>query len=126
VLAVAESFPVVDYQTWTRCERLIPHALVCAADIDRWGMTFWEARNLLFQIGHYFYQRGQYWETEPLWKSVLAIYEQVLGLEHPSTLGYLNNIAELYRNQGKYEQAGPLYQRANNLRVGTWCRASRN
>ena len=60
VRAVEQSFPEVDYQTWTRCERYIPHALLCATHIDHWSMTFWEARNLLFQTGKYFYQRGQY------------------------------------------------------------------
>src|SRR5260370_36745659 len=82
VRAVAQSFPEVDYQTWTRCERSIPHVLLCAAHMDRWRMTFPEARNLLLQAGYYFYQRGQFWETEPLWKSVLATRERVLGPEH--------------------------------------------
>ena len=116
VRAVAQSFPEVDYQTWTRCERYIPHVLVCAAYIDRWSMTFPEARNLLLQGGYYFYQRGQYRETEPLWNSALAMCERVLGPEHPETLSTVNNLAELYRNQGKYELAGPLYQRALEAR----------
>jgi tetratricopeptide (TPR) repeat protein len=112
VRAVEQSFPEVDYQTWTRCERLIPHALLCAAHINRWRMTFWEARNLLFQTGKYFYQRGQYWEAEPFWKRYLAICEQVLGPEHPDTLSTVNNLANLYYDKGEYEQAEPLYQLA--------------
>jgi tetratricopeptide (TPR) repeat protein len=116
VRAVEQSFPEVDYQTWTRCERLIPHALLCAAHLDYWGMTFWEARTLLLQTGYYFYQRGQYWEAEPLWKSALTICEEMLGPEHPDTLSSLNNLAILYHSQGKYEQAKPLYQRALEAR----------
>jgi tetratricopeptide (TPR) repeat protein len=112
VRAVAQSFPEVNYQTWTRCERYIPHVLLCAAQMDQWRMTFPEARNLLNEAGKYFYQRGQFKEAEPLLKILLALCEQVLGPEHPNTLGSLNNLAELYRNQGKYEQAEPLYQRA--------------
>jgi len=112
VRAVGQSFPEVDYQTWTRCERLISHALLCAVYIDHWNMTFWEALNLLLQLGYYFYQRGQYREAEALWKRRLAKCEQVLGSEHPNTLGSLNNLALLYRALGKYEQAEPLYQRA--------------
>jgi tetratricopeptide (TPR) repeat protein len=112
VLAVSQSLPEVDYQTWTRYERLIPHALLCAAHIDQWRMTFWEAQHLLYQIGQYFYQLGQYREAEPLWKSALAIYEQVLGPEHTYTLNSLNNLAILCKNQGKYEEAEPLFQRA--------------
>jgi tetratricopeptide (TPR) repeat protein len=112
VRAVEQSFPEVNYQTWSRCERLIPHALVCAAHIDHWHMTFWEAQNLLFQTGNYFLQRGQYWEAEPLFKSALANCEQALGPEDPDTLSAANNLALLYEIQGKYEQAEPLYQRA--------------
>ncbi len=116
VRAVAQSFPEVNYQTWTRCERLIPHALLCATHIDHWSMTFWEARNVLNEAGKYFYQRGQYREAEPFWTRYLAICEQVLGPEHPDILGSLNNLALLYRKQGKYEQAEPLYQRALTTR----------
>jgi tetratricopeptide (TPR) repeat protein len=112
VRAVEQSFPEVNYQTWTRCERFIPHVLLCAAHIDHWNMTFWEARNLLYRAGTYFVQRGQYWEAEPLRKSELVISERVLGPEHPDTLGSLNNLAILHWNQGKYEQAEPLYQPA--------------
>jgi tetratricopeptide (TPR) repeat protein len=112
VRAVEQSFPEVSHLTWTRCERYIPHALLCAAYIDRWSMTFPQAKALLFEAGYYFYQWGQFWEAEPLWNSVLAICERVLGPEHPDTLSSLNSLAELYRNQGKYELAAPLFQRA--------------
>ncbi len=112
VRAVEQSFPEVDYQTWTRCERLIPHALLCAIHIDRWNMTFWEVRKLLYQVGTYFYQRGQYWEAESLRKRELTICERVLGPEHPNTLSTVNNLAGLYDVQGKYEEAETLYQRA--------------
>lgn len=44
--------------------------------------------------------------------STLAIREKTLGPEHPDTALTLNNLAMLYSNQGKYEEAVPLYQRA--------------
>ncbi len=45
-------------------------------------------------------------------KRALAIYEQQLGLSHPDTALSLNNLAMLYRSQGKYVQAKPLYEQA--------------
>ena len=42
----------------------------------------------------------------------LRIHEQVQGPEHPETATTLHELARLYLNQGKYEQAEPLYQRA--------------
>ena len=43
--------------------------------------------------------------------ATLAIREQALGKDHPDTAQSLNNLAGLYYEQGKYEQAEPLLQR---------------
>lgn len=42
----------------------------------------------------------------------LHIRETVLGSEHHDTASSLTNLADLYKAQGKYEQAEPLYLRA--------------
>jgi tetratricopeptide (TPR) repeat protein len=36
----------------------------------------------------------------------------VLGKEHPDVASSLNNLAELYQDQGNYSQAEPLFQRS--------------
>jgi tetratricopeptide (TPR) repeat protein len=41
----------------------------------------------------------------------LAIYESVLGTEHPSTATTYNNIALVYTNQGKYDEALKWYRK---------------
>ena len=46
----------------------------------------------------------------------MAIREAVLGGEHPDTAVSLNNLAGLYKSQGRYEEAEPLYQRALAIR----------
>ena len=35
--------------------------------------------------------------------------EAILGDDHPDTLSSINNLAALYRSQGKYDKAEPLY-----------------
>ena len=40
----------------------------------------------------------------------------MLGPDHPDTALSLNNLAVLYDNQGKYDKAEPLYQRALTIR----------
>ena len=47
-----------------------------------------------------------------MYQRALAIEEKALGPEHPDVATSLNNLAELYRDQGKYGEAEPLYQRA--------------
>jgi tetratricopeptide (TPR) repeat protein len=39
----------------------------------------------------------------------LALRKAILGASHPDTLQSMNNLANLYENQGKYDEAEPLY-----------------
>jgi tetratricopeptide (TPR) repeat protein len=40
------------------------------------------------------------------------MHEKAFGQDHPNVAISLNNLAELYRAQGKYSEAEPLYKRA--------------
>ncbi len=42
--------------------------------------------------------------------------EKALGPEHPDVAQSLNNLAELYRAQGNYAEAEPLYQRSLTIK----------
>ncbi len=116
VRAVSEVFPSGEFETWTDCERCLPHAQICADYIKQNGMNFPEAAQLLNQVGYYFYKRGQYKQAEPLLQLCLQIREQALGQEHPETARILTNLGRLYFVQGKYDQAELLLQRALALR----------
>jgi len=112
VRMVNESFPFDEVAPWPQSQRYLPHARICATAIAHENMQFFEAMNLLNNVGVYFSNRGQYREAEPLFQRALEIRERVLGPQHPDMANSLNNLANLYSDQGKYEQAEPLYQRA--------------
>src|SRR5579883_2813991 len=116
VLAVEEAFPSVDFSAWPVCERLLPHALVCATWIEQVPIATPAAARLLNLTGSYLHDRGDYAQAEPLYRRALTIREQALGPLHPLTATSLNNLAELYHAQGKYAHAEPLYQRARTIR----------
>jgi tetratricopeptide (TPR) repeat protein len=67
------------------------------------------------------YQQGRYSEAEPYAKEALRLGTEEFGPNDPSTAALLNNLAELYRAQGKYaeEALGPEHpdvaQSLNNL-----------
>jgi tetratricopeptide (TPR) repeat protein len=50
-------------------------------------------------------------EAELLYKRSQAIWEKTLGPDHPNTALSLNNLAELYRLQGRYADALPFVKR---------------
>jgi hypothetical protein len=53
-----------------------------------------------------------YGEAEPLYQEALQVRREVLGPRHPGTLTSLDNLAALYRDQGRYGEAEPLHQEA--------------
>eukprot|EP00633_Aureoumbra_lagunensis_P002866 CAMPEP_0197302774 /NCGR_PEP_ID=MMETSP0890-20130614/51260_1 /TAXON_ID=44058 ORGANISM="Aureoumbra lagunensis, Strain CCMP1510" /NCGR_SAMPLE_ID=MMETSP0890 /ASSEMBLY_ACC=CAM_ASM_000533 /LENGTH=633 /DNA_ID=CAMNT_0042782465 /DNA_START=287 /DNA_END=2188 /DNA_ORIENTATION=+ len=84
-------------------------------------------------------KQGEYDEAKPLYERAIEIWEKVHGPNHPEvatglnnlaleigekTLGpnhpdvafSLNNLAELLKNQGKYDEAKPLYERSIKVR----------
>ncbi|MDB9503380.1 CHAT domain-containing protein [Spirulina major CS-329] len=71
--------------------------------------------NQLNQQGIQLYRAGRYAEAEPLYQRALAIREQELGANHPSTALSLNNLAGLYWEMGRYAEAEPLLQRSLSI-----------
>ena len=112
VRAVNQAFPSVEFENWSECERLLPHALACAQLIEQYKMEFEQAARLLNQTGLYLHERADYREAEPLYQRSLAIWEKALGPDHPDVALSLNNLAALYDSQGRYADAEPLYRRA--------------
>jgi tetratricopeptide (TPR) repeat protein len=58
------------------------------------------------------FKSRHYPEAEALLKRSLAISEKAPSSQHPKLAETLNNLAELYRTQGRYAEAEPLYERA--------------
>ncbi len=116
VQAVNTAFPEAEFEQWSRCEQLLPHALLLATWIESEGIAEAEAAHLLRKAGTYLRERGQYERAEPLLIRALSIQEQHLGASHLATVASLNNLADLYWLRGRYEQAEPLFLRALSIR----------
>src|SRR2546430_11503933 len=116
ISAINTVFPGGKPPTWRQCERLIPHALVCAIQTQSWKHANLDLASVLFKAARYLAFRAQYTEAEPLWHRALHIREQALGPEHPDVASSLNSLADLYSEQGKYAEAEPLHQRSLQIR----------
>ena len=51
-----------------------------------------------------------------MFEESLAIRKKMLGEEHPDVADSLNNLASLYKNQGKYDEAEKMYNEALAIR----------
>jgi len=61
------------------------------------------------------YHQGRYGEAIPFARKALELGEREFGPDHPTTDTLLNNLAELYREQGRYAEAELLLKQAEPL-----------
>ncbi len=116
IRALNKAFPSPEFETWPLCERLFTQAKVVAKLIKEWDIWLQEAARLLNGAGLYSFYRSQYFEAEPLYERSLEIREKVMGTDHPDVARSLNNLAELYRDQGRYAEAEMLHKRSLAIR----------
>jgi tetratricopeptide (TPR) repeat protein len=101
--------------TWSQCLRYLDQAQACHTLIENYGLALVVGASVLNRTGLYLYGHASYTIAEPLYVRALSIYEQELRPQHPNIASSLDNLAELYRAQGKYVEAEPLYQRALSI-----------
>jgi tetratricopeptide (TPR) repeat protein len=112
VQALNEVFPERVFQDWTQCERMLPHALVCAYWEHELMAIPEEASSLLDKTGAYLQERAQDRDAELLLTRALAMRKQRLGVKHPDMVKSLNHLTYIYILQAKYEQARSLVLQA--------------
>src|SRR5258708_18887255 len=107
VRAVNVMFPSnpTEIATWPQCLRYLDQTQACTMLIRHYMLSFIEAADLLNRTGLYLWQHALYTVAEPLYQQALLIREQQLGATHLDTAGTLNNLALLYRAQGKNAEA---------------------
>ena len=112
--AVNKVFPEhpEDAATWSLCLRYLDQVQICNQLLEEYTLPLIEAADLLNRAGLYLHIQVSHTLAEPLLKRSLAIYEQQLGLEHPSPIHVFSNLADLYVSQGDSAEAESLYLRA--------------
>ena len=98
----------------TKTGWLLPGVLCLALSVQTACIqqTPWEKANA---SGEEAYQQGRYAEAGKRWLAALEEAEN-FGPDDQRLATSLNNLAVLYRTQGNYAQAEPLYQRSLAIR----------
>ena len=110
--AVAYSYPGEKFEHWPLCRQLLPH----------WQRLVEQAHEIAYQseilgalcnqAGFFLESQGRYGDAEPLYVEALEIRKSELGDRHPDTAGSLFNLAALYHQTERHQQALPLIQDA--------------
>lgn len=116
---VDAAFPDGSFATWDRCERLIPHVLVCVDHVKKWQLASEEVGHLFHRAGEYFALCARYGEALALTQQALSIREHVLVSPHPDVASSLNNVGYIYNELGRHKEALTVYQQALAIREQT-------
>ncbi len=96
---------------WQRCERLLPHALLCLTWSEEEALRV----ALMTHVATYLVARSRFAEAEALYLQAKRLGEQSLGADHPQVAEILSGLALLYSAQGKSAEAEALYLQAKRL-----------
>jgi tetratricopeptide (TPR) repeat protein len=100
-----EVFPGSDYTNRRMWRMYLPHARYA---LETQSNIIFDKTALLWKFGKCTLKDGRYKEAEMAFEQVMQIRKRVLGVEHPSTLAGMANLASTYWNQGRWKEAEEL------------------
>jgi hypothetical protein len=110
LLRASFPYPSGEVDTWTECERLLPHVLAVADQGQRLNVEAERWLWLLNQAAYYLWSRGQYHQALMLLERALAGNQGMFGDEHPNTLLSMNNLAATRAALGDFQGARELHE----------------
>ncbi|KUL81720.1 hypothetical protein ZTR_09466 [Talaromyces verruculosus] len=114
---MARVFPNGGYESWIRCQMLLPHVKeVMKPRIYAHPEDLLNRATISIKCGLYLYLQGGYKEAEEMIRCAVEAREKVLGVEHPDTLTSLSHLGHVLSSQGKYEEAEAMYRSAVETR----------
>ena len=105
--------------TWVRCQRLLPHTLICSRWIEEYHLRFQTAADLLIQVGYYQFGQNFYAQAELLYQQALTTIQSAerrlrrMPLSRATGLGCQGL---LYQVLGKYDLAEDLLLQSLKIR----------
>ena len=109
---MCRALPTGDYQNWSTCQRLFPHAEAAVGHRPTDKRSLKEWAYILNNAGWYAWTQGKYTAAGRMARKAVATRQDVLGAEHLDTLMSLGILASVLQGQGKYEQAEEMNRRA--------------
>lgn len=108
LLVLADMFPPGDFENWTICESLMPHAQTVIQHEYVNEACPEQFADLLVNMARFDMRQGRYGMACTRSLTVFRVREKLFGLEHPKTLTSMANLALTYVVQGRWDEAEKL------------------
>ncbi len=108
LLVVADHFPTGNFETWTTCERLLPHAqaVIQCKDISETYPV--EYSTLLHNVAYLDLSQGRFEIACTRLLAATELHKKIFGLVHPNTLSSMTHLANAHMCQSRWDEAEKL------------------
>ena len=106
---LSAEFPTGEYENWTYCQALFPHAKSAITQRPKAEGSLREWASLLYNAAWYAREKGSITEAVELSEMVMKVRKKILGQEHRETLGSMNIVGLLYDLIGRWKEAEELW-----------------
>ncbi|RDW63751.1 hypothetical protein BP6252_11296 [Coleophoma cylindrospora] len=112
IKVMARLFPSGDYETWSDCQILLPHAreIISYRVTDHQDLLGLASVNT--RLGWFYNLKGNHKRAVPTLQEAIVVREKELGHSHPDTLTSVSNLALVLERQGRYAEAESMNRRA--------------
>ena len=101
-------FPTGDYENWTKCQALFPHAKSAVAQQPAVDSSLQDWALILYHAAWYACAKGSYAEAATMALKATRTRQKVLGLENEKTLDSMAMLAIAYSGGGRRKEAEEL------------------
>jgi tetratricopeptide (TPR) repeat protein len=112
IKVIARLFPSGQYETWSDCQILLPHAreIMSSRVTDQQDLLSLALVNT--NLGWFYMLKGNLIRAEPTLQEAIVVMEKELGANHPDTLTSVSNLASVLERLGRYEEAESMNRQA--------------
>jgi tetratricopeptide (TPR) repeat protein len=104
-LVLRKLFPLYDYSNREECEKYYQHVLFLLENADKFEADTKDTNELYFRAGRYQRLLGNYATAENFHFRAVEISASVSGAESENYARNLNDLANVYSDQGRYDDA---------------------
>jgi len=101
-------FPTEEYENWTYCQALFPHAKAAVTQRPKVEGSLKEWASLIHNAAWYTWRKGSTTEAIDLSEMAMEARKKILGLEHQETLGSMHLASLTYIMGGRWKEAEEL------------------
>lgn len=110
IQVIETNFPFSQYGNWETCNRYIIHTISVLEFAENFALSSENIARCCYKIAQYLYQTALYQQSVKFFKNAIELYKSIYDEENTFIGICYNELALVYKTQGKYDEAIKLYK----------------